>query len=142
MITAVDTNVFVALLAGAPEEARAARVSLNEARAQGTLVISAPVYAELVAAPGRGAEAVDAFLSRTRVDVDWVLGEGVWRAAARAYRGYAERRRSQAGDPGPRRILADLVIGAHALRFAAALLTLDRGLYRAAFPELEILFPE
>jgi predicted nucleic acid-binding protein len=41
--------------------------------------------------------------------------------------------------PGPRRILADFVIGAHALRRAYALLTLDDRLYRLAFPRLEIM---
>jgi predicted nucleic acid-binding protein len=142
LITAVDTNVLVALLAGAEEEARAARLSLNDSRGRGALVVCAPVYAELVAAPGRGAEAAEAFLSSTRIGVDWMLDEDVWRAAALAYRGYAERRRSRKGDPGPRRILADFMIGAHALRSASALLTLDRGLYRMAFPDLRVLVPE
>ena len=48
-------------------------------------------------------------------------------------------RRKQQGDSGPRRILADFVIGAHAMHLASALLTLDRGLYRVAFPKLKIL---
>ena len=142
MITALDTNVLVALLGGTEEEARAARLSLSGARGRGTLVVSAPVYAELVAAPGRGVEAVDAFLGHARIGVDWTLSEGVWRAAAIAFRGYAERRRSQPGDSGPRRILADFVIGAHALHSASALLTLDQGLYRAAFPKLQVLTTE
>lgn len=85
---------------------------------------------------------MDAFLSRARVEVDWDLDEETWRAAARAFGNYAERRRIQRGDHGPRRILADFVIGAHALRYASALLTLDQGVYRAAFPELEVLTPE
>lgn len=118
-----------------------ARRSLSEAGNRGALVISAPVYAELVAAPGRGVEDVDAFLSRARIEVDWELGEEVWRTAARAFRGYAERRRARRGDSGPRRILADFLIGSHALRCASGLLTLDQGLYRAEFPELEILVP-
>ncbi len=136
-ITAVDTNVLVALLAGTVGEARAAALSLDQARERGAL-ISAPIYA----APGRGAEAVDTLLSRTRIGVDWVLSEGVWRSAALAYREYAERRRSQPGDPSSRRILADFVIGAHALHFTSALLTLTRRVYRATFPELEVLAPE
>lgn len=118
-----------------------ARLSLNEARQRGALTVSAPVYAELVAAPGRGVQAVDAFLLRARIEVDWTMSERVWRVAAVAFRGYAERRRSQPGDPGPRRILADFVIGAHALYSASALLTLDQRIYRAAFPELEVLVP-
>ncbi len=78
-------------------------------------------------------------LGRARIGVDWTLSEAVWRAAATAFRGYAEQRRAQPGDPGPRRILADFVIGAHALHSASALLTLDHGLYRAVFPKLQVL---
>lgn len=85
--------------------------------------------------------AVDDFLDRARVEVDWDLDEATWRTAAQAFRAYAERRRARRGDYGPRRILADFVIGAHALHYASALVTLDRGIYREAFPELEILTP-
>ena len=139
MTTALVTNVIVALLSGTPELSRAARKSLEQASGRGALVVSPPVYAELLAAPGRKTEEIDSFLSGTGIEVDWVLGEPVWRTAAAAFRGYAVRRRRQTGDPGPRRILADFVIGAHAMHLASALLTLDRGLYRAAFLKLKIL---
>lgn len=59
------------------------------------------------------------------------------RAAGRAFQAYALRRRSH-GDSGPRRILADFVIGAHALDRDYDLLTMDDRLYRAAFPRLRI----
>ena len=139
MTTAVDTNVIVALLSGTLELSRAARKSLERASARGALVVSPPVYAELLAAPGRKTDEIDSFLSSTGIEVDWVLGELVWRTAAAAYREYAVRRRNQPGDSGPRRILADFVSGAHAMHLASALLTLDLGLYRAAFPGLKIL---
>jgi len=139
LTTALDTNVIVALLSGTPELSRAARESLEQAGARGALVVSPPVYAELLAAPDRKMEELDAFLDRTGIEVDWVLDEPVWRTAAAAYREYAARRRKQPGDSGPRRILADFVIGAHAVHLASALLTLDRGLYRTAFPKLKIL---
>ena len=138
----MDTNVLVALLGGATGVAGSARRALERASGAGALVVSPPVYAELVAAPGREAREVEDFLGRTRIGVDWELGEDVWRVAALAYKGYAERRRGQPGDAGPRRILADFVIGAHASRRASALLTLDLRVYRAAFPELEVLVPE
>lgn len=142
MTTAVDTNVFAALLRGTVEEAGLARRALRKADDAGALVVSPPVYAELAAAPGGDAGALDAFLERAEVRVDWVIGEDVWREAARAYRAYAERRRTQPEDHGPRKILADFIIGAHALLLASALLTFDRRIYRAAFPELEVLVPE
>jgi predicted nucleic acid-binding protein len=105
------------------------------------ILVSAPVYAELAAAPGRETAAVDEFLHRTGIEVDWALDERTWRLAATAFGAYAGRRRL-AGEAGPRRILADFVIGAHASRYASALLTLDRRIYRTAFPDLEVLTPE
>jgi predicted nucleic acid-binding protein len=66
------------------------------------------------------------------------LDEAVWRAAGRALQTYAARRRKQR-DPGPRRILADFVIGAHALEAGYRLLTLDDHLYRAAFSDLNVI---
>lgn len=139
MTTDLDTNVIVALLSETPELSRAALESLEQAGGRGALVVSPPVYAELLAAPGRKTEEIDSFLSSTGIEVDWVIGEPVWRTAAAAFREYAVRRRKQPGGSGPRRILADFVIGAHAMHLASALLTLDRGLYRAAFPTLKIL---
>lgn len=138
MSTAVDTNILAALLRGAPEESRAARASLESASHRGRVVVSAAVYAELCAAPGRDQREVDAYLASRRIQVDWDLGEAVWRSAALAYREYAERRREQRGGE-PRRILADFVIGAHALHHAGTLLTADQRLYRAAFPSLMLL---
>src|SRR5207302_3822625 len=58
--------------------------------------------------------------------------------AGRAFQQYVARRRKQL-DSGPRRILADFLIGAHALHHGFRLLTLDDRLYRAAFPRLAVL---
>lgn len=41
--------------------------------------------------------------------------------------------------PHPRRILADFLIGAHALTNGYALLTLDKSGFRSAFPALKLL---
>jgi len=100
-------------------------------------LVSAPVFARLVAAPSRRESFVNLFLDETGIAIDWDLGEAVWRLAAQAFRAYAERRRKQ-GDAGTRRILADFLIGAHAETRGYRLLTLDERLYRAAFPTLRI----
>lgn len=141
MTTAVDTNVFVALWTGTAQASAAARKALEQASQLGALVIAPPVYAELIAAPDRARDAVDTFLHRTHIEIDWALHQTVWVTAALAYRTYAQRRRAQRGDPGPRRILADFVIGAHAVELASALLTFDDGIYRASFPTLKVLMP-
>ena len=137
MTTAVDTNVVVALWDKDPALSLAAQTALEAAFQRGGLVVSAPVFAELVAAPGRTENFVDSFLEDTGIVVDWDLDEAIWRSAGRAFRSYAERSRKQR-DPGTRRILADFLIGSHAETRGYRLLTLDERSYRAAFPTLTI----
>jgi predicted nucleic acid-binding protein len=135
--TAIDTNVIIALWDRDPGLSLAAQNALDTAFHRGTLVAAAPVFAELIAAPGRSEAFVDSFFEETAIGVDWELPEQVWRLAGRAFQAYAERRRKQR-DRGTRRILADFIIGAHALANRFRLLTLDEGLYRVAFPALSI----
>jgi predicted nucleic acid-binding protein len=137
--TAVDTNVFIALFSGDEGTSRAAQAALEEARAGGALAISPAVYAELVA--GRDASFVERFLSEKDIEVDWDLDRSVWSVAGARYGEYARARRKQRGDAGPRRILADFLIGAHALQRAGALLTSDTDIYRTYFSELKVLAP-
>jgi predicted nucleic acid-binding protein len=113
----------------------AAQNALDAAFNRGTLVAAAPVFAELLAAPGRSETFVGSFFEETGITVDWELPEQIWRSAGRAFQAYAERRRRQR-DRGARRILADFLIGAHALANGCRLLTLDDRLYRTAFPKL------
>jgi predicted nucleic acid-binding protein len=80
-----------------------------------------------------------AFFEDTGILVDWELDEAVWRMAGLAFKAYAARRRKH-GDKGPRRILADFLIGAHAVRRKAPLLTLDDRLYRSVFPNLTLTY--
>jgi predicted nucleic acid-binding protein len=138
MTTAVDTNVIVALWDRDAQLNTAAQGALDEALDRGALVISAPVFAELMAAPGRDEAFLNTFVKKTGITVDWDLDEAVWRAAGLAFRAYAARWRVRR-DSGPRRILADFLIGAHAVYGGCSLLTLDEGLYRSAFPQLRLV---
>lgn len=137
MTTAIDTNVIVALWHKEPTVGTAAEKALDSAFSRGALVVAAPVFAELLAAPGRTERFVVSFLEENAIAVDWDLGEPVWRSAARAFQSYAERRRKQR-DQGIRRLLVDLVIGAHAEVNGFNLLTMDERHYRAAFPGLRL----
>jgi predicted nucleic acid-binding protein len=137
MTTVVDTNVIVALWDRDDALNVAAQRALDAARSRGSLVIPAPVYSELMAFAGRTEAFLVAFFNQTSIVVDWDLEEAVWRLAGRAFQAYAARRRRQR-ELGPRRILADFVIGAYAAQHGYSLLTLDEGLYRAAFPGLRI----
>ncbi len=137
MTTAIDTNILIALWDKDETLSGAAQTALETAFSRGNLVVAAPVFAELIAAPGRSEGFVSSVLEDTGIAIDWDLGEPVWRSAGRAFQTYAERHRKQR-DSGARRILADFLIGAHAHTRTYRLLTLDDGLYRTAFPTLTI----
>jgi predicted nucleic acid-binding protein len=91
----------------------------------------------MLAAPRRTAAFVDRFCEETRIEVEWELGQRVWREAGTAFQRYSVRRTKQRG-PHPRRILADFLIGAHAFLSGYRLLTLDAGIYQTSFPKLQI----
>ncbi|HEY6349864.1 MAG TPA: type II toxin-antitoxin system VapC family toxin [Candidatus Angelobacter sp.] len=138
MITAIDTNVIAGLWNSDPAISLSAQRALDTAFKQGSLVISGPVFAELVAAPSRTEAFLNQFCEETGINTDFDLGEAIWRAAGRAFQAYALRRRKQR-EPGPRRILADFLIGAHASHHGYSLLTLDAQLYRSSFPGLTVV---
>jgi predicted nucleic acid-binding protein len=137
MTTIVDTNVVIALWDTDPQLNAAAQQALDALQAQGALVITGAVYAELLALPDRTEPMLDEFLSVTGMRADWQMSEEIWRVAGRAFQGYASRRSAKKTEL-PRRILADFLIGAHASVRRCRLLTLDQRLYRAAFPDLEV----
>lgn len=142
MSTAVDTNVFVALFSGDEQASKEAQTALEDAYAAGPLAVSPAVYAELVAG-GREPERVERFFSEKDIEVGWDLGAEVWKTAGSRYGAYARERRRQRGGDGPRRILADFLIGAHALHHAddGALLTTDTKIFSTHFPELRVIAP-
>ncbi len=138
MTTAVDTNVIVGLWNQDPLLSAAVEHALDAALQRGPLVMSGAVYAELLACPGRTEDMLDRFLADVAIRVDWDFGEQEWRLAGKAFQAYTRRRRREQGT-GPRRILADFVIGAHAEFHRYRLLTFDERHYRAAFPGLRVL---
>jgi predicted nucleic acid-binding protein len=138
MTTAIDTNILVALWDEDEPRSPAVRPALDAALERGSLVVAAPVYSELLAFPTRSESFLDRFFRDTGILVDWELKESVWRAAGRAFQASAVRRRKHHSQ-GPRRILADFVIGAHALQNGYNLLTLDDRFFQSAFPRLALI---
>lgn len=137
MRTAIDSNVISAIWSGEQSTPRLL-IQLQEASQQGALLISPFVFAELHAYPGITESAVQNFLEITGIIVDHEIEKRVWVETAHRYAKYAMRRRQSAG-VSPRRILADFLIGAHALVQAEQLMTLDADFYRRDFPELVLL---
>jgi predicted nucleic acid-binding protein len=136
MRTALDTNVLSALWSSEPSAARVVG-GLASARAQGGLVVCAPVYVELLAHPVASQHFVDDFLHETGIVVEFSLDESIWRKAAESFVAYAQRRR-RSGGGSPKRMLVDFVIAAHALLRADRLMTLDFERYRSDFPALRM----
>jgi predicted nucleic acid-binding protein len=135
MRTAIDTNILSALWSGEPLASTVSEV-LDQAATDGGLVICAAVYAELLAHPKAKLDFVDDFLSTTGISIDFEMGESVWREASVRFAKYAIRRRASRGGRA-KRLLADFIVGAHALLRADRLLTLDRSRYSGDFPDLK-----
>jgi predicted nucleic acid-binding protein len=130
MTTAADTNilmdVFVPDADNSPESGELLRV----ARQRGPLLICDIVYAELV--PNfESRETLDAALRAVGATVSPIDTDIAYTAGLR----WGQYRRAG----GPRtRILADFLIGAHALAAADTFLTRDSGFYATYFSELQV----
>lgn len=124
MIVALDTNVLLEIRNGQPRAGACAREIATRILSGDAVTISNVVYAELLGGAGATPAVLDPLLRTYRITRHRSLPSAVWEVAAVAHGGYAARRRaSHAGEP--RRILADFVVGAHAERYADALVTLD-----------------
>ena len=153
MITAVDTNVLLDVLIPDAPHGDASERALAEALRAGAVVVSDPVYAELaVHFPEQ--EKLDRFLADTGLRLESSNAEALYRTG-RAWSEYVRRRPALAcpqcgatqevrcdqcgASVQPRQhVVADFIIGAHALVQADQLLTRDRGYYATYFPELAL----
>lgn len=134
MITAVDTCVLLDFLTGSGEHGDNSREALAKCARTGALIVCDIVFAELAAAFDGDLERTESFL-----DAAGIRREG-FTAAALARAGGAFRAYRRAG--GRRdRIIADFLIGTHAMDKADRLLTRDRGVFRSHFAELQIVEP-
>lgn len=99
-----------------------------------TVTISFPVYAEL--RTGQGWSLIGAFLEGLGIRLRPEIPLPIWELAGERFGLYAQKRRKTSL---PRRILADFLVGSHALYHGLSLATFDPGPYRLAFPELEVV---
>jgi predicted nucleic acid-binding protein len=133
VITAVDSSVLLDVFGADPTFGPSSAAALRNCLSEGRVIACEIVWAETGAAFPASAEAESA-LRELRVDFSTLdpptaLTAGIiWRAYRKAG-GTRER------------VIADFLIGAHALANADRLLTRDRGYYRRYFKELRIVDP-
>lgn len=135
-MTSVDTNVILAALAQREQHHAAAVQLLRDAGADGPLFISPVVYAELMAS--KQPAVMQDFLDMAQISIVWTMPMEVWELAGRSFGDYARQRRS--GNL-PRRLIADFLIAAHAAHHGLRVLTFDRTVYDAMYPELLVSRP-
>jgi predicted nucleic acid-binding protein len=136
-ITSIDSNVLIYLLNQDDRLNKPALAAVAKARSLGKLLICGPVYSELMGLPERTQEALDEFFTVGGIRVDWQFEENIWRTAGTAFQGYVERRTADSLT-FPRRILADFLIGAHAVIRGYSLLTVDKRMFRTSFPGIRV----
>jgi predicted nucleic acid-binding protein len=131
---AVDSSVLLDVLADDPQHARASARCIGDALEAGEVVICDAVVAE-----------VQAMLATRETAMDALAAFGirylptVEQAAVRA--GHMQRRFRDRG--GRReRVVADFLIGAHAMLQCQALITRDAGFFRDYFKGLKLIVPK
>jgi len=155
VISAVDTNVLLDVLVPDAVHGEGSEGRLVAALSVGSLVISEAACAEL-SAHFDEAEDVDRFIGDTGIHLVPSSLEALHRAGA-AWRAYARRRppslvcpqcgtaqavrcaQCDASVQVRQHVVADFMIGAHALVHADRLITRDRGYYSRYFPDLELV---
>lgn len=131
---AVDSNVLLDILTGDATFAEASESSISDALARDEVVVCDAVVAEVQAMLDTQADLIETLAS---IGVRYEpINEG---AAMRA--GHMNKRFRARG--GKReRVVADFLIGAHALMQCSALITRDAGFFRDYFKGLKVIVPK
>ena len=130
MATAADTNILLDVFITDSVHTLDSGEALRVARQRGPLLVCDVVYAEPVL-QFESRDALDAALHSVGATVSPIDTDIAYTAGLR----WGQYRRAG----GPRtRILADFLIGAHAIAAAETFLSRDRGFYSTYFPELQV----
>jgi len=134
MTTAVDSSVILDVLADDAAFAIPSSHALRQASAQGQLVICECVLAEIFPALG-DRQTAERFLAEWQLDFLPADTESAL-LAGDMFLAFKKRNRDR------KRILADFLVGAHAVVHADRLLARDRGYLRDYFENLKLVEPK
>ena len=133
MITAVDTNVLLDVFLADPKFGQKSKQALRESIQTGSVIACEVVWAEV---SGQFPSANQATLALERLGLSFSsLCLRSAEKSGEAWRAYRARGGSR------QRVIADFLIGAHALAHADRLLTRDLGYFRTYYPTLVLIDP-
>lgn len=133
MRTALDSSVILDVVVADARHGARSEAALRRAAGEGALVVGECVLAEI--RPAFAADEILEFLSDWQISFQASSRECAL-LAGEMFRSYLERRRS-----GPRRVVADFLIAAHARLTCERLLARDRGYFRDYFADLTVMEP-
>lgn len=136
MITAIDTNILIDILEPNPVFGEASKQALRRCLQEGSVGACEVVWAEaeVVTAYSTQKTHVVDILSRIGIEYSPMTLEAALEAAACWHE---FRNKNKVRD----RIVANFLVGGHALVLSDRLLTRDRGFYREYFRGLKVLSP-
>lgn len=137
---AIDSNILIDFIGNDPVAADSADQALRRALAAGPVVVCEVVLAEVVTGLGNGSAVIDA-LDELGVDFSPLEQRSAVRAGEMQRR-YLERRRAAVAPAEPLRVVADFLVGAHALLQCQGLITRDAGFFRDYFKGLKVIVPQ
>jgi hypothetical protein len=133
----LDSNILQALMQpGHAFHERALEAVVSAQASSSSILLCPVVHTEMHSLPKFDLGVLSAFIADAGFEVDWEIPRAAWSLAGEAQARYHQRRR-KSGAPEPRRLMADFVIGGHALSRNAVLYSFDVG-YATLFPTLEL----
>ncbi|MDB5037773.1 MAG: hypothetical protein JWQ35_1301 [Bacteriovoracaceae bacterium] len=133
MISAVDSSVLLDILIGDAQFSKTSMRAIELMGRRGRIIVSPVVVAEIF--PLLSSRILtEKFLSDLSIEfVEFGLEASI--LAGGIFIHYKQNK------GGKKQVIADFLVGAHALMHAQALLTRDQGFYRPYFKELKIINP-
>jgi predicted nucleic acid-binding protein len=133
VITAVDSSVLIDIFGADAKFGLRSAEAMRHCLFEGAVVACEVVWTETAVIFERDADFVEAM--RTLGVIFSAIEQKTVMSSANAWRKYLAR------GGRSKRVVADFLIGAHALEQADRLLTRDRGFYRDYFAKLRVLDP-